>query len=102
MHFSVPPQSPVWHLLPVPVLSKLQPVLPHIRPFHPGGAEKTADWPGFRAKPPLVVVVLSGGDMLLLGAIPGQIVSLQLLIMVRLVDSTNQIPVHLQTTTFIH
>lgn len=34
-HSSLPPQSPVWHF-PIPDSSKLHPVLPHIRPDHPG------------------------------------------------------------------
>lgn len=50
-HFRVEPHEPVSQV-PVPVLSKLQPVRPHIRPDQPTGALNTMDWPGLSSKPP--------------------------------------------------
>lgn len=58
----------VWHF-PLPLLSKLQPVLPHILPLQLEGAVYIVDSPGFNVKPlPL---------LLSLRVIPGHIVSLQ-------------------------
>ena len=50
-HFRLEPHEPVSQV-PVPVLSKLQPVRPHIRPDQPTGALKTMDWPGLSSNPP--------------------------------------------------
>lgn len=67
LHWRVVPHDPVWHV-PLPLLSNLQPVRPHIRPLHPNGALRTIDWPDFKANPPPL--------KLSPGVIPGQIVSL--------------------------
>ncbi|KAM7482191.1 hypothetical protein LguiB_006774 [Lonicera macranthoides] len=77
------PQLPVWHV-PLPFLSNWQLVRPHIRPLHPSGAVKTADWPGFNVKPSPLDLSFC--------AIPGQIVSLQLLIMVKFEQVDNFSP----------
>lgn len=78
-HLMLSPQLPVWQF-PLPVLSKLQPDRPHIRPDQLSGAVKTLDWPVFRAKPP--------PSKYSPGKTAGQIVSLQSFVIVNtLADS---------------
>ena len=85
VHLRVSPHAPVWHV-PAPRLSKLHPVRPHIRPLHAIGAVKTADCPCFSGKPP--------PSKYSPGKIAGQMVSLQLFIMVKtLADSEGFGPV---------
>lgn len=83
MHWRAVPQEPVLHD-PLPFLSKSQWVRAHIRPCQVGGAVKTADWVGLKAKPP---------RLKLFGVIPGHIVSLQLFMMVKFVEFDELIPV---------
>lgn len=51
VHFKMPPQSPVVHT-PLPLLSKLQPVLAQNLPDQPGGAVSGTDEPGGNGNPP--------------------------------------------------
>lgn len=74
-HLRLVPQLPVSHE-PLPELSKLQPLRPHIRPDHPTGAVNTIDWPDFRGKPP--------PPKLSPGVIPGQTISLHWLTIVKI------------------
>lgn len=60
-------QLPVLQV-PLPLLLKLQPVRPHIRPLHPDGTAKTEAWPVFRVNPLGKVVAF---------VMPGHTVSLQ-------------------------
>lgn len=83
-HFSVDPHAPVSQV-PVPVLSKLQPVRPHILPDQPTGALKTMDCPGLSSNPPPL--------KLSPGVIAGQMTWLhELMIVNTLADSDHFVP----------
>lgn len=85
MHLRADPQLPVLQV-PLSELLKEHPVLPHIRPCHPGGAVKTVCSPGFRVGEPVLL-------MFSLGVIPGHTVSLQWFTMVMFVLPESKAPV---------
>lgn len=84
VHWSDEPHRPVRHV-PLPELSKLHLVLPHIRPDQPTGAVWTLDSLDFRAYPP--------PPKLSPGVMAGHIVSSQSLVIVKtLAQSDNMFP----------
>lgn len=68
LHWSFPPQSPVWHE-PEPVTSNVQPVLAHIRPDHPGVVGTVMLWPESNWNP-----VAGSGGVPAPDNVPGHIV----------------------------
>lgn len=86
VHLREVPHLPVWQV-PLPFLSKLQPVRAQIRPDHATGAVSTMDWCDFNSKPPPLKFSP--------GKIAGQIVSLQSFMRVKiLADSHTFAPAH--------